>query len=243
MRYNKISTIKIFLLFVIGSITISCAKKAIENDYGDPTVFEKEIKVFESADIQIPPPINAIVCIGSSSIRGWHEIIHDDLAPLTIIARGFGGSNMNDALYNADRIILPYEPRAVIIYEGDNDIAQGISPNKIGDTYTELVNKIHSELPQCRMYFLSIKPSASRWNMWAKMVQTNKLISEKCTNDRRLIFVDVSTAMLNEDGEPRDEIFLSDELHMNRAGYEIWANILKPILLESELHYEQPKSY
>jgi len=238
MRYNKISITKIFLLFVVGSITVSCAKKAIENDYGDPTVFEEEIQVFESADLQISPPNNAIVCIGSSSIRGWHETIHDDLAPLTIIARGFGGSNMNDALYYTDRIILPYEPRAVIIYEGDNDIAQGIYPNKIDDIFTEVINKIHRQLPQCRIYFLSIKPSASRWNMWPKMVQTNKLIAEKCANDGRLIFVDVSTAMLNEDGEPRDEIFLSDELHMNRSGYEIWANILKPILLESELHFE-----
>ena len=150
---------------------------------------------------------------------------------------------MNDALYYADRIILPYKPRAVVIYEGDNDIAQGISPNKLGDTFTEFINKIHRQLPQCRIYFLSIKPSASRWNMWPKMVQTNKLIAKKCANDGRLIFVDVSTAMLNEDGEPKGEIFLSDELHLNRAGYEIWTNILRPILLESELHYEQPKSY
>jgi hypothetical protein len=238
MRYNKISITKIFLLFIIGSITVYCAKKAIENDYGDPTVFEEEIQVFESADLQIPPPNNAIVCIGSSSIRGWHETIHDDLTPLTIIARGFGGSNMNDALYYTDRIILPYEPRAVIIYEGDNDIAQGIPPRKIIESFNEVINKIHRQLPQCRIYFLSIKPSASRWNMWPKMVQTNKLIAEKCANDGRLIFVDVSTAMLNEDGEPRDEIFLSDELHMNSVGYEIWANILKPILLESELQYE-----
>jgi lysophospholipase L1-like esterase len=176
--------------------------------------------------------------MGSSSIRGWHETIHDDLAPLTIIARGFGGSNMNDALYYADRIILPHKPRAVVIYEGDNDIAQGIPPRKIIESFTEVINKIHRQLPQCRIYFLSIKPSASRWNMWPKMVQTNKLIAEKCANDGRLIFVDVSTAMLNEDGEPRDEIFLSDELHVNSVGYEIWANILKPILLESELQYE-----
>ncbi len=185
MRYNKISITKIFLLFIIGSITISCAKKAIENDYGDPTVFEDSIEQFEIADKQFPPSSGAVV-----------------------------------------------------IYEGDNDIAQGIPPRKIIESFTEVINKIHKQLQQCRIYFSSIKPSASRWNMWPKMVQTNKLIAEKCANDGRLIFVDVSTAMLNEDGKPRDEIFLSDELHMNRAGYEIWTNILKPILIETELRYE-----
>jgi len=238
MKSNNNRPTAILLFFIMGSLTVSCAKIAIDKAYRDPTVFEKEIQVFETEDLQTFPSNNAIVCIGSSSIHGWHETIHDDLAPLTIIARGFGGSNMNDALYYSDRIVLPYKPRAIVIYDGDNDIAQRISPGKISTTFTKFINKIHSELPECRIYFLSIKPSASRLNMWLQMEQANQLISKKCANDDRLFFIDISTAMLNEDGEPRDEIFLSDELHMNSSGYEIWTNILKPILMETELQFE-----
>jgi len=171
-------------------------------------------------------------------MRGWHETIRTDLAPLTIIPRGFGGSNMNDALYYADRIVLPYKPRAVVLYEGDNDIAQGIYPSKIADTFIDLVKKIHIELPQCRIYFLSIKPSISRWKMWGKMEESNGLIAKECAKDNKLMYVDVASAMLNEAGNPKEEIFLADNLHMNKLGYEIWTTILKPILLEAELRYE-----
>ena len=95
--------------------------------YRDPTRFEQQIQAFETTDQQAFPPQNAIVCTGSSSMRGWHDTIADDLAPLTVIPRGFGGSNMNDALHYADRIALAYKPRAIVVYEGDNDIAQGIA--------------------------------------------------------------------------------------------------------------------
>lgn len=106
---------------------------------------------------------------------------------------------MNDALHYADRIVLPYKPRAVVLYEGDNDIAQNISPQKIADTFRQLlVEKIHKKLPECRIYFLSIKPSIRRWDMWPEMQETNRLIGSQCKEDKRLTYVDVASGMLDE---------------------------------------------
>lgn len=186
-----------------------------------------------------PPPKGAIVCVGSSSMGGWHETIGQDLAPLTIIPRGFGGSNMNDALYYADRIVLSYEPRAIVIYEGDNDIAQGIASEVIAETARSFVSKVHDQFPQCRIYFLSIKPSISRWYLWPKMKEANELIAAECSKDPRLTFVDIASGMLNDEGKPRKNIFKKDNLHMTREGYVIWRDALRPILMKSEFRYEE----
>lgn len=222
-----------------------CYAKALgsefEKPYGQPEQFEEAIRAFEKTDEINFPPTGAIVCIGSSSIRGWHSTITDDLAPLSIIPRGFGGSNMNDALHYTDRIVFPYKPRAVIVYEGDNDIAQGMAPEKIKDTFRGFVRKVHEELPECRIYFLSIKPSISRWPLWPKMKEANSLIAAECAKDKRLTFVDVASGMLDDDGNPRKEIFKEDNLHMTSGGYVIWRNALKPILLEGELQFEPRK--
>ena len=171
-------------------------------------------------------------------MRGWHETIRNDLAPLTVIPRGFGGSNMNDALHFADRIVLPYEPRAVVVYEGDNDIAQGIAPEKVADTFRAFVAKVQDESPNCRIYFLSIKPSIRRWSMWPEMKKANSLIDAECAEDKRLTFVDVASGMLDDEGNPRKEIFEKDDLHMTRDGYVIWRNALRPLLLMLELQFE-----
>jgi hypothetical protein len=226
------------IAIVTIAIATACIFSCTDKKYNDPKIFENAINQFEHDDSLNFPPKGAIIVIGSSSMRGWHETIRTDLAPLTIIPRGFGGSNMNDALYYADRIVLTYEPRAVVIYEGDNDIAQGVSPSKIADTFIDLVKKIHIELPQCRIYFLSIKPSISRWKMWGQMEEANGLIAKECAKDNKLMYVDVASVMLNESAKPKEEIFLADNLHMNKLGYEIWTTILKPILLEAELRYE-----
>ncbi len=205
-----------------------------EGRYPDPARFEEAIRRFEARDAAERPPRGAIVCTGSSSMRKWHTTIQTDLAPLPIIARGFGGSTMNDLLAFADRIIIPYEPRAVVIYEGDNDIAAGVSPEQVRDTFRALVAKIHRKLPNTRIYCLSIKPSVLRWKLWPQMQQANRLLAQECRRDERLTFVDVAAVMLDANGQVRRDIFERDMLHMNRKGYLLWRNVLRPILLEKE---------
>lgn len=211
-------------------------------EYPKPERFEQAIRAFEELDRKAFPPPDAIVCYGSSSMRGWHSNVVADLAPLTVIPRGFGGSNMNDALHYVDRIVLPYRPRAIVLYEGDNDIAAGITPEKIRDTFRALVTKVHQQLPAVRIYVLSIKPSIKRWNLWPQMEAANRLLAEVCAGDARLTYVDVAGAMLDENRQPRKELFQKDDLHMTRAGYEIWRDRLKPILDKAELSREPQRS-
>lgn len=230
----------ICLLLIVGTTSRLCFAQETEEkrNYPDPARFEEQIRAFELADEKEMPSTKAIVCIGSSSIRGWHGEIYDDLAPLSIVPRGFGGSTMNDALHYAERIVLAYRPRAILLYEGDNDIALGIEPQEILETFQAFVAKIHASRPKARIYFLSIKPSIKRWEMWPKMQVANSLIAEECSRDERLIYIDVASAMLGEDGEPRTDIFKEDDLHMNRSGYKIWRDEVRPVLIKAEWPHE-----
>ncbi len=232
----------ICMTFVLLTMNLHCMAQDVGlvggKEYGSPERFEKAIQRFEAMDKKQAPPQGALVGVGSSSMAIWSETIQNDLAPLTIIPRGFGGSNMNDALYYADRIVLPYKPRAILVYEGDNDVAQGISPKMIASTFSKFVEKVHKQLPTCRIYFLSIKPSIKRWRLWPMMKEANRLISRKCAEDKRLTFVDLASGMLNDEGKPRKNIFNKDNLHMKREGYVIWRDSLRPILMKSELRYE-----
>jgi lysophospholipase L1-like esterase len=168
-------------------------------------------------------------------MAGWHATIKQDLAPLPVIARGFGGSNMNDALFFVDRVVNRYRPRAVVLYEGDNDIAAGIAPERIRDTFLAFTKAIHRQLPETRIYVISIKPSPSRWALWPRTVEANRLLQAACTADaKRLTYVSVVEGMLGPDGKPQDAIYKADRLHMNAKGYAIWRDVLRPILMKRE---------
>jgi lysophospholipase L1-like esterase len=228
-----------FMFFVAGiTDAFSQTDSGGKADYPDPTRFEGAIRRFESMDLKNMPPEKAIVCTGSSSMLGWHKTISKDLQPLTIIPRGFGGSTMNDLLFYAEQIVIKYKPRAVVIYEGDNDIAIGIPPSMIRDTFREFTAKVHEYLPDTRIYFLTIKPSIQRWKMWARMKEANSLIASECEKDERLTYIDVSTPMLDDSGMVRKDIFLKDNLHMNESGYEIWKGIVRPVLIKNELKFD-----
>ena len=207
--------------------------------YSDPERYASAIEKFLAADAEQFPPAGAVLCIGSSSMLGWHSTIEEDFAPLTVIPRGFGGSTMYDVLYYADKIVLPYEPRAILIYEGENDISAGVLPETILEVFNTFVDLVHTEFPETRIYFISLKPSIRRWHLWDKMQITNALIARECARNDLLTFYDISAGMLNEEGEPKPEIFLGDELHMNDLGYDIWRERIIPRLKAAELKYEK----
>ena len=209
-----------------------------EKEYRSPERFEGEIKKFEKADSEKLPPKGAVVVTGSSSVRMWHDRIQKDLSPLTVIPRGFGGSNMND-LYNfSDRVILKHRPRAVVIYEGDNDTAQGIHPLQIKAKLLDLVSKLRESNKDIRIYLITVKPSIKRLNIWDKAVTTNKIYKELSESDKNIFYVDTASALL-ENGKPRNDIFIHDDLHLNEKGYDLWAAAVKKVLLPVELKYEK----
>src|SRR5262245_41487330 len=189
--------------------------------------WETEIKAFEVADKTNSPPKDAILFVGSSSIRLWKDLAKN-FSEFKIIQRGFGGSEISDVTAFAPRIVIPYRPRQVVLYAGDNDIASSKSPERILNDFKSLVAAIHGKLPNTTITFISIKPSPSRWKFEEQVKQANALIKNYAVANTRLEFIDVFTLMLAADGKPRPELFLADNLHMNRKGYDLWVTLIKP---------------
>lgn len=194
----------------------------------DSARWEEEICAFEEQDLKSPPAPDGVLFVGSSSIRLWK--LEEAFPKLGAINRGFGGSEVADSLEYAERIILPYRPRVIVFYAGDNDIANGKSAAEVSATFRALNEKIHAELPKTRVLFLAIKPSRSRWELIEVQREANRLIAAYADEQEELEFVDVATPLVGEDGLPREELFESDKLHLNAAGYEVWNEIVGPLL-------------
>ena len=205
-----------------------------------PERFAEDIARFECADLESVPAPGGIVCTGSSSMVFWKDRIAVDLAPLRLIPRGFGGSTMYDLWWHLDRVVLKYEPRAIVLYEGDNDIEAGARPEDVREVFDAIAARVHARLPGTRIWVLAVKPSPARWALWPAMAETNALLREACARDARLRFVDVATPMLGEDGAPQPGIFLEDTLHLNARGYDLWTSVLAPPLLAVEGRYDGP---
>jgi len=183
-------------------------------------------------------PSNAIVFIGSSSIVRWTTLA-DDMAPLTTINRGFGGSTLQDAIYWLDTLIPQAKPRAFVLYEGDNDIgAEQATAEQVAAGFKTLVARIQHRFPAARIYVLAIKPSVLRRNLWPEMERANQLLSSLCEQKPQLHFIDVASPMLAQNGQLKPGLFVADGVHMSAAGYAIWTAALKPILLASEQQHE-----
>ncbi len=198
--------------------------------YPDPARLAGEVRAFTAADSLAMPEPGALLCLGSSSIRMWHPTLARDLAPRRIIARGFGGSTMLDALHFAPRIVLPYRPAAILLYEGDNDIDFGVEPAEYMAAFAAFLDLVWAEMPEVEMHVLAIKPSGLRWARWPAMQEANRLLAERCAADARLHFIDVASPLLDQDGLPRDELFLADRLHLNADGYAVWAAVVNAAL-------------
>jgi len=195
----------------------------------DSSKWESEIKAIEAADKTNPPPHGAVLFIGSSSIRLW-KTLAEDFQEYKVINRGFGGSHIIDSVAFADRIAIPYKPRMILLYAGDNDIAAGKSPEQVLADFKAFTRKVRPRLSETKVAFISIKPSPSRWEFAEKIKAANRLIEDFCRQDERLIYIDVFNPMLGADGKPRPELFVEDMLHLNRKGYALWTAMIRPRL-------------
>jgi len=191
--------------------------------------FQNEIEAFEAADRAHPPSPGGVMFLGSSSIRLW-KTLAQDFPDVRLVNRGFGGSTIPDSTRYAARIVLPHKPRLIVFYAGDNDIAAGHPPERVLADFKAFVSLLHERLPDTRLIFIAIKPSPSRAKFATQSQEANRLVREFIETDPKLTYVDVWTPMLGEDGQPREELFGPDRLHMNRKGYELWTSILAPLV-------------
>ena len=227
------------LLGVVGCLAIASLPLVAQRE-APPTVanrvaappesWEPTIAKFEAADRQSPPPQNAIVFIGASSIVRWNLPEYFPELGAKAINRGFGGSVVADSVHFADRIVIPYKPRVVVFYAGDNDVETPATAEQIAAGFTTFDQKVHAALPDTKIVFISIKPSIRRWAFMDKIRGANALVKDYIGTHKNLLFVDIVPQMIGADGKPRPELLVADGLHMTPEGYKIWTAALKPHL-------------
>ncbi len=190
--------------------------------------WEKEIAAFEASDRTNPPPKNSIVFVGSSSILKW-KTLAADFPGLPVINRGFGGSQLADSVNFADRIVIKYQPREVVVYAGGNDLNAGKSPEIVYGDFVALMQKLHAGLPHARLAFISSAPNFARWAQVENVKRLNALAEKYCRR-HGIIFINVFPLMIGADGRPLPDIYVADGLHMNAKGYAIWRAAVAPYL-------------
>ena len=220
-RLTAAAILTIVSLFAVVSLRAQVAPR-------DPARWESNVAAFESQDRRAPPRKGGIVFVGASSIVRWN--VAEFFPDLPVLNRGFGGSEMADTAHFAARTVLPYEPRLVVLYPGENDIARGVSPETVAAGFERLVATVHTALPQTRILVIGLKPTPARWRFNDQMIETNRLLHAIAASSEKITYISVEKAMLGPDKLPRPDLFISDGQHMTRSGYEIWTDIVRPHL-------------
>lgn len=188
--------------------------------------WKKELDAFAAADRQQMPPPGGVLFVGSSSIRFWVGLETAFADQPVVIKRGFGGSRLSESADLVHRLVLPYQPRLVVLYAGENDIHEGVSPPELLAHFQRFVQQVQGALPATRVAYMAIKPSPSRLAFMAALREANLLIQTHVLQHDNLDYIDVHTAMLDNDGRPRPELFVRDQLHLSAEGYGLWRQIV-----------------
>ncbi|MEQ9310448.1 MAG: GDSL-type esterase/lipase family protein [Balneolaceae bacterium] len=191
----------------------------------DANRYQNEVDLIVDKEFHIDPSKPIAVFTGSSSIRMWRNV--DEVFPsINAINTGFGGSQFTDLIHFQNELIYEFNPDQVFIYEGDNDISEGKSPASILIDAENILQQIREKLPEADIYFISPKPSIARWNLKKEYETLNGLLKELTEQHEQTYFINVWDPMLNDSGTPMDDIFISDNLHMNEKGYVIWTKVI-----------------
>ena len=221
---------RLWLLILVCCVVVVNGRKKTTTE--DPAAkWEDTIREFEDWDRKNSFASDAVLFVGSSSIKLWPT--RECFGNLPVINRGFGGSQISEVNYFADRIVLPYAPEVIAFYAGDNDVAAGKSAKRVFDDYRKFVRIVHNKLPQTKIIFIAIKPSGRRWSLWPAMADANKKIEDFSGTDGRLVYFDSATPLIAGGGKPDAKLFLKDNLHLNADGYRIWTRLLRPIIEEA----------
>jgi lysophospholipase L1-like esterase len=194
--------------------------------------FKQEVLQFQKSDSIVMPPKGQIVFAGSSSFTKWKDVAMY-FPGYPIINRGFGGATLVDLIYYVDEAIIKYQPSQVFIYCGENDMADvdTVSPATVLLRFKTLHTILLKKLPRAtKIVFVSLKPSVARWHLESKFIEANKLIEGYINTQKNIQFLDVHTAMLDDNKEVLKDIFIADQLHMNPKGYLIWQKQFAPFL-------------
>jgi lysophospholipase L1-like esterase len=218
---NRLALVLVALLLLAGG---PAALAWVPTDRWEP-----EVQTWEEQDRRNPPRPGGVLFIGSSSIRLWNTLA-EDFPGVDVINRGFGGSEIADSTDLAHRIVVPYRPRMIVLYAGDNDLASRRTPRQVRDDFAAFVARVRRDLPQVRIAFIAIKPSLARAHLLDRMREANALVRDYAAEQQGVVFIDVFTPMMTRDGNVRPELFVEDGLHLNREGYDLWKAVIAPHL-------------
>ena len=213
-----------YLLMAI--IVFSCTPLKKYADTAGP--WEKEIRDLEVLDQQEQYSDHAILFVGSSSIRLWKNI-HEDMAPYEAIRRGYGGAHFADLIHFTGRLVAPHQVDAVVCFVA-NDISgsdQDLNPREVLKLFQFFVHQVREIKPQTPLFLIEITPTNSRWSVWPQIREANRLMKDYCLKEPNLYFIETAAHYLGADGKPKSELFISDQLHMNQSGYDIWKGLIK----------------
>lgn len=204
-------------------------KKAGKPAKGDPARWEETIKQFEAADAATPPPKGGVLLVGGSNARRWADV-GEYFPQHRVINRGFGGARLTDVLHYTDRIVLPYAPKTILLNAGGNDLSSGKTPEQIRDDARAFITKVHTALPETRIYCIGVPPvrRASTTPDGLNTIRAlNTLLAELASKEKNVEFIDLFPAFLNDKGEHRAELFVEDGTHFNAAGYKTLTGLLR----------------
>ncbi len=196
----------------------------------DPARFAGELAAIAHWDAKNSHPKDAILFVGSSSIRMWETA--SAFPDVTVINRGFGGAQISDILFYFDQVVAPFAPQQIVFYCGDNDIAAGKSAERVLGDYQDFVSRVEADFGQIPIVYLPIKPSLMRWALWPEMNRANELIADYCDSSEHLYRVATDSALLSGNGLPDSSVFVEDGLHLNEEGYRRWKELVRPVLTQ-----------
>jgi lysophospholipase L1-like esterase len=235
------SVLVTFRLYMVFVLLLSCIAGSLANaepsaksgktakTVSGPERWENTIRKFEETDATTPPPKGAVLLVGGSNARRWTDV-GDYLPQSTVINRGFGGARLTDVLYFVDRIVLPYEPKVILLNAGGNDLSSGKSPAQVRDTARIFMNKVHAVLPETHILYIGL-PHVLRAGRDPEALTAirgmNEQLAELARSEKSFEFVDLFPAFLDTEGQPRPELFVEDGTHFSPKGYAILAGLLK----------------
>jgi lysophospholipase L1-like esterase len=215
--------------FTMAAILMSASNAAQAQNARLQERFEKQVQLYEAQDKASPPPRGAILFAGDSQFFRW-KTIHEDLAGYTLINRGIDSFQLPDLIHYVDRLVLAYQPRLIVLHVGGNDVHNGRTPAQLLADFQLFVQKVRTRLPDVRIVYSSITPGPGRWDEAPQRVVANRAIQDYIATQKTLDFIDLWSAMLQPDGQPREDLWVADRVHPNHAGYLIRARLTKPLL-------------
>lgn len=220
---------KLYKISLIIILTLLISKVSVFSQNDPQTRWDKSIAQYEHKDSVSKPEPGGILMLGSSSFTIWQDV-GDYFPGRNMVNRGFGGSQMSDVLYFKERLILPYQPKQIILYEGENDIAAGEKPDSIFAELMQLVKWTRGQLPGIQISIVSMKPSPKRWDLKETLLEMNKKLKQFAAENENIDFINIWEPLIEPDGVPVNENYREDLLHLNANGYKIWQKAMAPYL-------------